>query len=218
MTWTALITRVRGLFRGGIQNVETLHRHWSTVSPRGGEPDLLIERIHRSAALAKLIADVPRTARIIEIGSGPGRNLAYLFDAGWERVEGVEINPNAVALMRERYPHLADQMVHVGPAEDVLLGLPSDGYDLVFTMAVLEHIHPASSIVFDQMARIAREILAIEPRGHASKRQYPHDVPGLFTSRGFELVAETPMSQIEETADDPYMGPDYIAWRFRRRA
>lgn len=207
--WARLRARLRGM-----DDVESLHRHWTAEAPRGGEPELLVERTHRSAALVRLIADVPHDARILEVGCGPGRNLAFLFDQGWEDVEGVEINPNAVKTLRERYPQLVERPIHVGPAESVLPTL--EPYDLVFTMAVLEHIHPSSSVVFDEIARLGREVLAIEPRGHSSRRQHPHDVPALFESRGFRLVSATPMSEMPETADDPYLGPDYVAWRFAR--
>jgi hypothetical protein len=62
---------------------------------------------------------------------------------------------------------------------------------------------------------LGRQVLAIEPRGHASHRQYPHDVPRIFAERGFELISEVGMASLEPTRNDPYMA-DYFAWRFHR--
>jgi SAM-dependent methyltransferase len=195
--------------------VSDLHRYWRQPRPRGGEPDLLVDRTHRSEALLHLISDLPTTTSILEVGCGSGRNLAYLHQHSFHDVEGVEINPAAVEIMRERFPELAGSAIHVGAAEEVLPTLADDRYGLVFTMAVIEHIHPDSSVVFDEMARLAPLILAIEPRGHSSHRQFPHDVPAIFEARGFRLESEQAMSSIPSTADDPHLA-DYVAWRFRR--
>ena len=83
-------------------------------------------------------------------------------------------------------------------------------FDLVFTMAVLEHIHPTSVEVFDHMARIAERILTIEPSGfHISERQFPHEIRALFAGRGFKLESVTPMDH------QPELGP-YSAYSFKR--
>jgi SAM-dependent methyltransferase len=182
-------------------------------APESNDPAEYVGPIGRSRILAELIADLPREARILEIGCNVGRNLAHLFDSGWSDVSGVEINPHAVELLRETYPQLRDAEIYVGPAEDVLPKVPNDSYDLVFTMAVLEHIHPSSEIVFDRMVAIAPRVLAIEPRGSLSHRTYPHDIPALFRSRGMRLESESQLGTHAEA--DPAFN-DTIAWRFTR--
>jgi hypothetical protein len=65
---------------------------------------------------------------LLEVGCNVGRNLNDLHRAG------------------------------VGPAETVLPTYAPRSVDLVFTMAVLEHIHPASRTVFAEIARVARRL------------------------------------------------------------
>lgn len=75
---------------------------------------------------------------ILELGCNCGRNLAMLHFAGYTDLTGIELNPDAVALMREVFPFAASFDVQVG---DVYSILPTIGrYDIVYTMAVLEHL------------------------------------------------------------------------------
>lgn len=216
--WKALERRGPGPLRAKarervMDQPDELHRFWSQPEPPGNAPTYYITPTHRSELLVELIADLPRDARILEVGCNVGRNLAWLHDEGWPHVAGVEISAHAIALLRETYPQLGEIEVHQGRAEDVLPTLPDDSFDLVFTMAVLEHIHPSSSIVFDRMAALAPQVLAIEPAGHLSHRQYPHDIEDLFTSRGMALAST------QFIGDHPKAGKglaNYTAWRFTR--
>jgi SAM-dependent methyltransferase len=198
-----------------IAPLATLHDFWRQESPEGNDPRTYINHLGRSKALLELISDVPRDARVLEIGCNVGRNLAYLVDNGYENVEGVEINPHAVELLRETYPQLAYATVHVGAAGGVLPGIPSDSFDLVFTMAVIEHIHPDEANVFDELIRIGHQILTIEPRRTDSQRSYPWNVTRLFTSRGMVHVSRRPMSEFPSVARDWRMRA-FVANRFRR--
>lgn len=180
-------------FRGKIAHREDLHSFWKQPSPKGNDPKGYLEQTARSAALLKII-DQPKDARILEVGCNVGRNLAHLYDAGYTNVEGIEISETAVELLRETYPQLADSNIHVGAAEDILPTL--DEYDLIFTMAVLEHIHPDSTVVFDNIARLGETVIAVEPHDyHSTNRSYPHDIRELFTSRGMNCFRIEPMAE-----------------------
>lgn len=194
---------------------ELLREFWTQPHPEGNDPADYIVETNRSELLGELIAEVPKDARILEVGCNVGRNLAWLVDHGWSNVEGVEISPHAVELLRSTYPQLASAVVHVGAAEDILPGLPDDGFDLVFTMAVLEHIHPTSGVVFDRIATLAPRVLAIEPKGHQSHRQFAHDIPAVFSRRGLRL--ESAQFVGNHRLADPSIR-DYTAWTFVREA
>lgn len=185
-----------------IDDLETLHDFWRQPAPEGNVPGTYVGVVGRSQVLLELMADVPKDARILEIGCNVGRNLAYLVDHGYRNVEGIEISPHAVDLLRQTYPQLSDATIHLGAAEEILPSLGDKAFDLVFTMAVIEHIHPSSTAVFDDMVRVGRSILAIEPPGRTSHRQYPHDVPDIFQSRGLVMVSSRPMSDFPATAND----------------
>jgi SAM-dependent methyltransferase len=117
----------------------------------------------RSRALVKLVSalDLDSPA-ILEIGCNCGRNLKHLWDAGYHDCSGIEISTQAIVMMRERYPE-CDIKVIPHAVEDIIRSLPSDHYDLVFTMAVLLHLHPDSVWVLGEMVRIsAHYIITIE--------------------------------------------------------
>jgi SAM-dependent methyltransferase len=198
-----------------IDSLPDLHASWRQPEPEGNEPSGYIEPVGRSRALASLIAAVPRDAKILEVECNVGRNLAYLYDLGYTNVAGVEISAHAVGLLRQTYPRLANVPVHVGPTEEVLPGFEDGAFDLVFTMAVLEHIHLRSTSVFVNIARIGKALLTIEPNDHSSHRQYPHDFSTIFTNLGFTLATRTSMQDLTDTADEAELH-DYYACRFER--
>src|SRR4029077_6589651 len=98
-------------------------------------------------------------------GCNAGANLAGLRALGYSNLTGVEINPHAIAEMRRAFPALAqDALIHQGGGEEVLPTLASDSVDVVFAMAVLHHIPPASRWIFAEMVRIARHhVCVLEP-------------------------------------------------------
>lgn len=204
------IRRLPLVARRRIMERDALHDFWRAPAPEGNVPADYIDPalLPRSRALYDLISDLSREARILEVGCNAGRNLAFLYDHGFRNVEGVEISPHAVSLLRSRYPQLSECPIHLGAAESVLPRIPADSFDLIFTMAVLEHIHPDSSDLFLHIARIAPRVLAIEPaEGHSSSRQYPHRLERRFERHGLKLVSIHPMSGDLR---------NYSAFRFQR--
>lgn len=212
-TW--IITRP-SLARRRIMGRKELLEFWQQRAPEGNVPEMYLEPIGRSRALLALIQDTPKTAKILEVGCNVGRNLNYLYGAGYRNVHGVEISPHAVDLLRKHHPELPQDSIHLGAAEDVLPRFADGEFDLVFTMAVMEHIHPESKEVFDDIGRIAKTILAIEPmKGHTSSRQYPHDLKAIFRAQGYRCVFEKAMWDIPELERDPAL-VNYAALLFRR--
>ncbi len=193
----------------------SLHEFWRQPTPPGNNPHDYVRATGRSQALLEIISDLPKDARILEVGCNVGRNIAYLYDNGYTKVEGVEINPHAVELLRETFPQLSENEIHIGAAGETLQKFADDEFDLVYTMAVLEHIHPDESSVFDDMARIGKHVLAIEPEGRLSHRQFPHDVPKEFGSRGLTMVSDKSMAEFPSNAGDKTIYA-FNAYRFER--
>lgn len=195
---------------------ESLHDFWTQKEPQGNEPASYVSPVGRSAALLSLISDLPKTARILEVGCNVGRNLAYLYDHGYTEVSGVEINPHAVELLRKTFPQLGHREVHVGAAGEYLPELRADSYDLVFTMGVLTYLHPDEAApVFDDMVRISPDVLAIEPQRPMNQRQLPHDVSKAFKRRGMRLVSTSRMNDVISDPGQRDM-PEVTAYRFTR--
>jgi SAM-dependent methyltransferase len=143
--------------------------YWaSRTSESSGNPPA--EYAGKSTAIVDTMVDfwnplAPTSASVMEIGSNAGPNLERLRQLGYSRLHGVEINNSAVEAMRAAFPDLASVAdIRVGAIEDVLPEVASSSVDMVFSMAVLHHIHPASRSVFAEMVRIARDyICVIEP-------------------------------------------------------
>ncbi|MDI7863637.1 class I SAM-dependent methyltransferase [Rhizobiaceae bacterium n13] len=136
----------------------------------------------------KIRKHMPSTARILEVGPNAGRNLAYLHDMGFTNLAGIEINPAAVEVMRRSYPQLADIPITVSPIEDAIKAIEDGSFDLIFTMAVLEHVHSDSNWIFAEMARIASNLLTIEDEISTSVRHFPRQYKTVFEGLGMKEV------------------------------
>jgi SAM-dependent methyltransferase len=139
---------------------------------------------------------ISKADSFLEIGCNIGRNLNHLWQAGYKNLRGMEISEHAVKRLRIEYPCLATTPVEIGPAEQSIQKCDSNSVDVVFTMAVLEQLHPDSRCLFKEMARVARKyVLAIEPRhGKRSHMQYPWDIKSEFTAAGLIYIDAKPWS------------------------
>jgi len=171
-----------------MDQVEDLHDFWRQESPDDNFFVAVDANLRSGTIVTALQGHIDQQSSILEVGCNVGRNLNHLYRMGYRNLAGVEINPHAVARLRESYPHLADVPILNGPAEEMLPTLADNSYDVVFTMAVLEHIHPDSARVYGEIARVAKRcVLAIEPRVEAknvSHRQHPWDVPAEYAKYG----------------------------------
>jgi SAM-dependent methyltransferase len=75
-----------------------------------------------------------RKTRILEIGCANGRLLAYLKEAGYEHLTGVDPSPGCARAAKQLY----DVRVETGTVFD--FPKPDQGYNFVVTLGVLEHI------------------------------------------------------------------------------
>ena len=153
-----------GAGRIRIDKPQRLRRFWQQQRPVGNY-FLTPQTSYRSETIINMLKPwITSEYSILEVGCNVGRNLNHLYMSGYENLAGIEINENAVQRLRRAYPQLKSVNIDVGPAEEVLAHYRSSSFDVVFTMAVLEHIHPSSRTVFSQIARVARRyVLAIEP-------------------------------------------------------
>jgi SAM-dependent methyltransferase len=152
------------------------------VDPQGGQT--------RSRFLVSLVEDLPTSAAILELGCNVGRNLHHLHQAGYTDLTAIEISADAVAELHRSYPDTAGRATILNkPAEDALPALAQGQFDLVFTMAVLVHIHPDSEqIVFLELARVARgRIVTLEDeRSTHSWRHFRRSYDEVFEPLGFQ--------------------------------
>lgn len=170
-----------------------IHSYWRSP-PTENAPERYAweSRGERSRFLVSLVERYASSdARILEVGCNVGRNLEYLRRAGFMNLTGIDINPQAVALMGQTYPELADlATIKVGAAEDIIPSFGDSEFDVVFTLAVLEHIHPESEWLFAHLARIARTLITIEDERTVHWRVFPRNYREVFEGLGRTQVHE----------------------------
>ena len=127
---------------------------------------------------------------IIELGCNAGRNLNHLYESGYRNLTGLEINPHALDILRNKFPDMAEDInLILGSIEDNIELIPNDAYELVYTMAVLQHVHYDSDWIFSEISRIcSNKLILIESSANDSWRHYPRDFPKIFKENGFDLI------------------------------
>ena len=107
--------------------------------------------VSREEIAAHWLADIPRAARILEVGCNVGNQLACLRRLGFTHVYGIDIQEDAIELSHKSYEHLN---TIVGSAFDI--PFKDRFFDLVFTNNVLIHIAPSDlGQVIKEMTRVS---------------------------------------------------------------
>lgn len=183
---------------------QDLRSEWAT---RSGEYSPAYYAYHgpdeRSEAVRDAIDEhLSGEPAILEAGCSAGRHLARLLECGYTDLTGIELNEEARAAMRESFPELAARAtVHYDSMESVLPTIETDRFDAVFSVETLQHVHPDSEWVFDELARVTSELLVtIENEGGPDREPpavtevrdgiplYHRDWRAIVTDRGFEQV------------------------------
>lgn len=166
------------------------HEYWRQPAPSiSNRPEAYIDFPARSEYLVQLINEhalVSRQAKILEIGTNVGRNLAKLFSEGFHNLTGIEISQPAIELMKTTYPEMyADSTIHNAAVEEIIESFGDNEFDLVYTMGVLMHIHRDSEWVFEHIARIAKLLIAIEAEsGTSDNIRFPREYQPAFEQYG----------------------------------
>lgn len=139
---------------------------------------------------------VAQADKVLEIGCNAGANLARLRQLGYLNLSGVEIDTDSIADLRRTFPELAKTVIHRGSIEDVLPHVEADGVDVVFAMAVLQHIHPSSNRVFAEMVRVAaRHICVIELERVSTYNHFGRDYSRVFEALGCRQLRAAEISR-----------------------
>ncbi len=189
---------------------DALHAFWRNPD-RDNQPVDYLQGAERSAFLVEIVSRHASPGhRILELGCNVGRNLAALAHAGFDDLAGVEINPEAVRILRASWPALESMPIVIRTIEHIVPAYRDDAFDLVYTMAVLEHLHPDSEWVFAEMARIARTIVTIEDEVGRTNRHCPRNYGVEFDALGLRQVETISCASV------PGLGPDFMARVFVR--
>jgi pseudaminic acid biosynthesis-associated methylase len=108
--------------------------------------------ITRTDLNARFLQDVPRDARILEVGCNMGNQLLLLREMGFTNLHGIEIQDYALEYARQR-------VLSANLMQGSALAIPykDRDFDLVFTSGVLIHIAPADlPVAMAEIHRCAR--------------------------------------------------------------
>jgi len=174
--------------------VSNLHSYWK--NPALWEPDYVYNKeadyltcTERSIKLVELFKKyVPLDSHILELGCNVGRNLHFLYEAGYHNLTGIDINSNALKLGMEHYPELLNVNLICNEIKREISTYPKNKFDVIFTMATLEHIHPKEAgIVFSMMGYIAKShIITCEDEKAVFWRAFSYRYKNSFEFLGFK--------------------------------
>ena len=198
-----MIRRKLRSLRGGERSVDDLHEYWRDPGDEGNRPESYLGEgtEQRSRYLVKLaLGHSDPAASVLEVGCNVGRNLEALRQAGFSDLSAVEINAGALALLRERHPELAAQAKLANrPVEEFARERADGQYDLIYTMAVLEHIHPDSEWVFGELARATSStLITVEDERAVTWRHFPRNYREVFEGHGMRQVHEQRLTAAED--------------------
>jgi SAM-dependent methyltransferase len=111
-----------------------------------------------------------RDAAVLELGCSSGRHLAHLLEDGYENLTGIEINPDALDVMEDVYPELAQTgTFYADTMESVVEEFEDGQFDAVYSVETLQHVHEDDADwLFAELARITDELLiTVENEGEA---------------------------------------------------
>jgi 2-polyprenyl-3-methyl-5-hydroxy-6-metoxy-1,4-benzoquinol methylase len=198
------------------QSRTEVHGYWRRPPDAGNFPTAYLEGSARSQWLVELarkhLGGDAHDAKVLEIGCNIGRNLEHFHRAGFRNLSAIEINEDAVKLLREHFPEMGrTAQIHVSPVEEIIKTFGDNEFDLVYSMAVLEHVHTESEWVFAEIARVAKRfVITIEDERDFSDRHFPRNYGKIFTALGLTQVESTECTELEG------LGRGFFARVFRK--
>ncbi|WP_339227469.1 class I SAM-dependent methyltransferase [Oceanobacillus sp. FSL K6-2867] len=167
-----------------------IHDHWV----KNSTPMRYANKLERSEFLLKYVEKyVEKKGKVLEVGCNVGRNLNHLYEHGYKGMTGIEISQEAAISLQKTYPKLAEDAVIINsPVEDVIKKFLPNSFNLVFSMAVFEHIHPDSEWVFEEIARITGSyLITVEAEETSRWHIFARNYKTIFENFGFKQVTES---------------------------
>jgi len=189
-----------------MKTLDEIHSFWLNPNDQN-LPETYVSG-ERSKLLLEIFKelDVSTRSSILELGCNVGRNLNILYDNGYKNLKGIEINYNAKTIMETFFPSIYNEAyIYWGSIESA--DIPES--DVIFTMAVLEHIHPDSEWIFDVVSKRSNKyIITIEDERVTSDRHFVRNYKSVFEPLGFKQVYERNCIGVFE------LGADFFARAF----
>ncbi len=166
--------------------------YWRNPPPIN-KPINYVEGNGKSQLLLDLVKEyATEKDKLLEIGCNAGRNLNTLYSNGYKELSGIEICTEALELLKQIYPSLnGNCQFYNMPVENIIRSFPDNEYNVIYTLAVLEHIHTDSEWIFHDMVRVSKDlIITVEDEVTISWRHFPRNYKKIFEQLGMEQVRE----------------------------
>ncbi len=168
--------------------------------------DVINQNYHIMNPEQRLIVDVAKNYcnkehYFLELGCGAGRNLECLRQHGYNKLYGIDVSREAINVAKHYYPNLA-KVAHLrsGYIQEILNEFEDNEFDVVYSVAVLQHILSDTEDIFYEMSRIAKKFIITiesdlyeqekknEELGFDPKERVARDYNAIFSSLGFEQI------------------------------
>ena len=183
-----------------------LYDYWQHGGAGENAPEVYIPSSGKNELLLKFVEKyIDPDDKILEVGCNVGRSLNFLFNAGYNKLAGVEFSKEAVDLMKKTYPGMVKSAkIYNTPIEEVIKNFKNDAFDTLFTVAAFQCIHPDSNFIFPEIARITKKyLISIENEtGRGSDRNFPRNYKKIFERLGMEQVDQFNCKEIESLGAD----------------
>lgn len=173
---------------------ESLVNYWTALNDGDNDtipylrPNTWLRSVHLYDIINSLIPPSENPA-IMEIGCNVGRNLMILKFGNYNNLTGIELSEKAISLMHHTFPVSTSFKIHTGPVEQIIYTLDAEKFDIIFTMAVLEHLPPESEHVFPEIVRTCKKyLITIEDERWTSWRHFPRRYDNVFKPLGMKQI------------------------------
>jgi SAM-dependent methyltransferase len=208
----------RGITPPWVWSRDACQEYWRSQENRPDAPNRPSSYAEKPTEIVDFLAnfwspEVGQADSILELGCNAGANLDRLRTLGYSQLAGIEINPAAIEEMRRSFPALAElATVSRGTFEEMLPALETSSVDVVFTMAVLLHVHPSSHAIFREMARVSRKyICVVEAESTTISYIFARNYRRVFEPLGWPQLKSVMITQ----PAFPHIGADYRGYTAR---
>ncbi len=103
----------------------------------------------------EFLKNIPKDAKILEVGTNIGIPLKHLQDIGYTNLYGIELQPRAIEYSKKNFENL-----NIIKADALDIPFKDNYFDLVYTHGVLIHISPANiSKALQEIYRVSKSYI-----------------------------------------------------------
>jgi len=183
-----ILKKIKRLIKDDSKPINEVLDYWTSPSDTN-LPEDYIQGEEKSKYLFEKIKYFDKNMKIVELGCNVGRNLDYLHVNGFNCLSGIEISSKALEKFEEIYKNTYNVVSTYNTSIEKFFKEHNIEIDLLFTMAVLEHIHTDSEWIFEKMVSQAKIILTIEDEHSISWRHFPRNYKNIFEKLGMKQIS-----------------------------